>query len=67
MLVIEVWEACVRHVAVALNALEETESGSALIILEDQIRHSWLSTLLNLVGEASPGGKPPRIPQKRLV
>ena len=63
----EAWEACVRHVAVALNALEETESGSALIILQDQIRHSWLSTLLNLVGEASPGGRPPRLPQKRIV
>jgi hypothetical protein len=36
----------VRHVAVALNALEETEGGSALILLEGQIRHSWLSTLL---------------------
>src|SRR2546428_9058022 len=63
----EVWEACVRHVAVALNALEETESGSALILLEDQIRHSWLSTLLNLVGAASPGGKTPPLPQNRLL
>ena len=32
------------------NALEETESGSAMIILEDQIRHSWLSTLLTWSG-----------------
>jgi hypothetical protein len=54
----------VRHVAVALNALEETESGSALII--HQLQRSWLGTLLNLVGETSPGGKPPRLPQKRL-
>jgi hypothetical protein len=63
-----VWERVIRHVVVALVALEETQNPSLLISVEDQIRHGWLSTLLTLVGEAPPGREAlPRLPKKRLV
>jgi hypothetical protein len=61
------WEAVIRHVVVAMTALEEAKNASLLISVEDQIRHGWLSTLLSLVGEAPPGGSAPRLPKKRLA
>ncbi len=65
------WEAAVRHVALALSLLEdatigEKGSASALVLVQSQIRHDWLSTLLSLVGEAEPPGSP-RLPTQRLL
>lgn len=62
------WESVIRHVVLAMTALEEARKASLLISVEDQIRHGWLSTLLSLVGEAPPGNSAsPRLPLKPLV
>jgi hypothetical protein len=62
------WESVIRHVVVAMTALEEARNASLLISVEDQIRHGWLSTLLCLVGEAPPGSSAsPRLPMQPLV
>ncbi|MBJ7599759.1 hypothetical protein [Candidatus Nephthysia bennettiae] len=60
------WAAVIRHVAVALAALEEVESPAALVLVEDQLRHGWLGTLLTLIGEGAPSD-PPRLPLKPVV
>jgi hypothetical protein len=64
-----IWERVIRHVVVALTALEQAQDPSLLITVESQIRHGWLETLLSLVGEAAPGDRTskPRLPQNRLV
>ncbi len=61
-----VWEAVIRHVALALCALEDAQAASALILVESQLRHDWLAVLVSLTGEAQPPASP-RLPEKRLV
>jgi hypothetical protein len=61
----------IRHVVVALTALEQAQDPSLLISIQNQIRHGWLESLLSLVGEATPGVRRAstvgHLPQKPLV
>jgi hypothetical protein len=63
-----IWERVIRHVVLAMTGLEEAKNPSLAMAVEDQIRHGWLSTLLSLVGEASPGKDAlPHTPTERLI
>lgn len=61
-----VWEAVIRHLMVALDAIERSARPDAdpsyRMLIQDQIRGSWLSTLRSLAGES-----PAQLPRERPV